>query len=162
MTAHLGERISALLDGELAPPEVAAAQDHLAECATCRAEHDATAAVRSRVRALPAMEPPAGFIDGLVAHAATATDLPTATAATVTPITITTATARRRGRRRPVWAAGAAAAAALVALSIAPRHPRAVQPRVATFVDAHVTASPGADPLSGLAPVAIPVSFRAP
>jgi hypothetical protein len=30
---------------------------------------------------------------------------------------------------------------------------------VAHFVDAHATATPGADPISGLAPVAVPVSF---
>ena len=41
--SHLGDVISALLDGELAPAAQAAAEAHLASCMACAAEYQATA-----------------------------------------------------------------------------------------------------------------------
>jgi hypothetical protein len=64
--AHLGDRLSALLDGELAPEEVARARAHLAGCHECAAELEAADAARSLLRSLPPVEPPAGWLDDIV------------------------------------------------------------------------------------------------
>ena len=147
MSGHLGDGLSALLDGELEYAEAAAARAHLQGCPFCRAELDATATTRALVRALPMVEPPADLIDGLLGQPGAV-------------VAIADARARRAGRNRPLAAlAGVAAAAALVVLSVAPRPPRTATPPVSTFVDAHATSSSDGDPVSGLAPVAVPASF---
>ena len=46
-TGHLGDRLSALLDGELTSDEVVAARAHLAGCATCAIELEAADSARS-------------------------------------------------------------------------------------------------------------------
>ena len=147
MQHHLGDVISALLDGELAPPARAAAEAHMAACRACAAEYEATARIRSAVRALPPVDPPFGVIERLLVSGGVEAPAPS------------TAASRRRP---PVWVAGAVAAVSLAVLAAVPRHTHSVQPPVSTFVDAHASASPGADPVSGLAPVAVPVSFRSP
>ncbi|GAA4230002.1 anti-sigma factor RsiW [Streptosporangium album] len=55
--SHLGERVSALVDGELNHHERDRALSHLAFCAGCRSEVDAMRALKSRLRSLdgPAM-----------------------------------------------------------------------------------------------------------
>lgn len=55
--SHLGERVSALVDGELNHHERDRALSHLTFCADCRAEVDAVRALKSRLRSLdgPAM-----------------------------------------------------------------------------------------------------------
>ncbi len=53
---HLGERVSALIDGELAHNERERALAHLTFCADCRAEVDGMRALKSRLRSL---DPPA-------------------------------------------------------------------------------------------------------
>jgi hypothetical protein len=68
---------------------------------------------------------------------------------------------QRRWARAAVGAlaAGAAASVALMA-GTAPHEPR-VSPNVAQFVDAHTaSASTSGDPLSGITPAAVPVSFQ--
>lgn len=54
---HLGERVSALVDGELSHHERERALAHLTFCADCRAEVEAVRALKNRLRALddPAM-----------------------------------------------------------------------------------------------------------
>ena len=54
--SHLGERASALVDGELGHTERERALAHLTFCADCRAELDAIRALKSRLRSL---DPPA-------------------------------------------------------------------------------------------------------
>lgn len=54
--SHLGERASALMDGELGHAERERALAHLTFCADCRAELDAIRALKSRLRSL---DPPA-------------------------------------------------------------------------------------------------------
>lgn len=66
MAAHLGDELSALLDGELSPDEARAARAHLAGCPPCAAELEAVDAARSVLRGLPEVEPPVGFLEGLV------------------------------------------------------------------------------------------------
>ncbi|MEW9553481.1 anti-sigma factor [Nonomuraea sp. NPDC050783] len=55
--AHLGERVSALVDGELSHQERERALAHLTFCADCRAEVESVRALKSRLRSLdsPAM-----------------------------------------------------------------------------------------------------------
>ncbi|MBX6383632.1 MAG: zf-HC2 domain-containing protein [Microbispora sp.] len=54
--SHLGERVSALIDGELSHNERERALAHLTFCADCRAEVDKMRALKTRLRS---MEPPA-------------------------------------------------------------------------------------------------------
>jgi anti-sigma factor RsiW len=57
--AHLGEELSAYLDGELVTMEMPAVMEHLASCAECRDELAELDRSRTAVRALPGVEPPA-------------------------------------------------------------------------------------------------------
>ena len=55
---HLGELLSAHLDGELSLLEARLVAGHLEVCGTCRVEFDDLAAARTAVRMLPALELP--------------------------------------------------------------------------------------------------------
>lgn len=55
---HLGELLSAHLDGELSLLEAKLVAGHLEVCGTCRVEFDDLAAARTAVRMLPALELP--------------------------------------------------------------------------------------------------------
>ena len=59
---HLGEELSAYLDGELATGEMPNVVAHLAGCDDCRMELAALDRSRSAVRSLPGVEPPT-FLD---------------------------------------------------------------------------------------------------
>lgn len=86
---HLGELLSAHLDGELSLGEARLVAGHLEVCGACRAEFDDLAAARAAVRTLPALE------------------LPESVAAAIPPT-------ERRGIRMPAqWAAVAAIVVAL-------------------------------------------------
>jgi anti-sigma factor RsiW len=87
--SHVGELLSAYLDGELSHPEHREVHEHLAACDDCRAELADLDAARSAVRALPLLDPPVALdVPSLGAH--------------------------RRSRARRAAAAIAAAAAVLV------------------------------------------------
>lgn len=132
MTGHLGEALSALVDGQLAYDDEAAALAHLAGCDECAAELASVTALRNLVRALPPVEP----LRPLVA-------LPV-------------------GHRRPSRLAGmlAAAAAMVAMLLLSGVQPDAgTGPQVAQLVQVHTTSPVNADPMSQLAPAALPVSF---
>jgi len=138
-SGHLDDVLSGLLDGELSPAEEAAALAHLAGCPVCRAELDATRAVRLAVRSLPPVDAPFGFYERLLSH-------------------------RRPGwhdRRRSVVAALAgSAAAAVLFLGVSPPPQQPVTPQVASLIEAHATsASVTGDVLSTLTPAGVPVSF---
>jgi anti-sigma factor RsiW len=60
---HLGDALSALLDGELSADDDAAARAHLDACPTCRAALADEAGVRAAVRALPPVDAPFGFYE---------------------------------------------------------------------------------------------------
>ncbi|MGH9034747.1 MAG: anti-sigma factor family protein [Acidimicrobiia bacterium] len=133
---HLEEAISAWLDDELAPAARREAALHLERCPDCRQELDLVARARAAVRALPVRTPPPGFLEDLV------------------PPAIRSLYPRRRGA---AWAM--AAAAASVAALFLPRE-ASVTPVLPALVESHATrASLTADPLSQLAPIAVPVSF---
>jgi len=126
---HLDDVLSAYLDDELAPAARREAEAHLAACADCRAELDDIAAARRAVRVLPVHSAPRPLV------------------------------APRPGgrRRRIVWAV-AAVAAAVVAFLL-PRDPE-VAPKLPSLADSHAaTASVTGDPLTQLAPIAVPVRF---
>jgi anti-sigma factor RsiW len=55
---HLGELLSAHLDGELTLGEARLVAGHLDVCGACRAEFDDLASARATVRSLPALELP--------------------------------------------------------------------------------------------------------
>lgn len=63
---HLGDLLSALVDGELTPDEQVTAQAHLEGCADCRAELAATADTAALLRSLPAVDPRFGFYERLL------------------------------------------------------------------------------------------------
>lgn len=64
---HLGDRVSAWIDGELVGDELELTASHLDECDHCRSVVDAERSVREWIRLLPPEEPPPGFLDMLVA-----------------------------------------------------------------------------------------------
>ncbi|MEO6121595.1 MAG: zf-HC2 domain-containing protein [Acidimicrobiales bacterium] len=135
---HLGDALSALADGELAAAELAEAQLHLSACSGCTDELAATSWARALVRDLATLDPPA-------------------------PLTVVTPRGAVSGRR---WAAPAAAAVAAVALGLlATVGGGAARPQptpMAQLVQVHAASAANGDPLSQLAPSAIPVSFRGP
>jgi hypothetical protein len=59
---HMGDLLSALLDGELEPASAAVAREHIAVCPACQAELAATMATRDALRRLPAVDAPDGMI----------------------------------------------------------------------------------------------------
>lgn len=139
---HLGDLLSALLDGELPRSAEEAARAHLAACPSCRSEMEDVRAAQTWLRALPVAEPPFGFLERLVLEPPA--DL---------------------GRRQPprwvsVAAVAASAAAAVGLLGLAPPRQAPVSPSVDRLVEAHATgASLSSDPLSRLAPIGVPVTF---
>ena len=128
---HPSDRLSAYLDGELPAGETAAIEHHLQGCPACRAELDATAQMRQLLRQLASPVAPFGMVERLLI----------------------------RPRRRVLPIAWAASAAAAVALGlIAAGTTTSTPPAVTKLVQVHATAT-GQDPVSGLAPIAVPVSF---
>ncbi|GHD18825.1 anti-sigma factor family protein [Nocardiopsis kunsanensis] len=64
---HLGERLSALVDGELGPDEHERALIHLAKCEPCRFEADMTRRLKRRLHGLDEPEPDLDFMGRLSA-----------------------------------------------------------------------------------------------
>ncbi|MEA2901356.1 MAG: putative zinc-finger [Actinomycetota bacterium] len=133
---HAGDSLSALLDGELSPAEESAVQAHLVTCLACRHEMETIGLARQWLRALPPVEPPFGLYERMLVP-------------------------YRPGRRRVAMAfLGAAAAVAAVLVSVAPAPPPAVDPNVATLIEAHATSAVEGDALTNLAPAGVPVSIN--
>jgi anti-sigma factor RsiW len=128
---HLDDALSAYLDDELAPAARHEAEAHLAGCPDCRAELGDIAAARRTIRVLPVHVAPRRLLAG---------------------------PSRAEARRgRAAWALAAAVAAA-VAL-VLPREPD-VAPSLPSLADSHAArASITGDPLTHLAPIAVPVRF---
>lgn len=140
---HLGDLLSAMLDGELSRSAEAAARHHLATCPSCAAELEDVRTAQGWVRSLPIVDPPLGFLDRL------AVEPPPEVVRRLSP------------RWTGVAAVAASAAAALVLLGVAPPQEAPVSPPVGRMVEAHATgASLTGDPLSRLAPIGVPVTFR--
>ncbi len=64
--AHAGELLSALADGELAPAEEVAVEEHLEECGACRNEFELIQRSRAALLALPELDPPNDLIEQIV------------------------------------------------------------------------------------------------
>lgn len=64
---HPEDDLSAYLDGELTEGEAAVVYAHVVACADCSAELDAVRASRASLRTMPAVEPPPGFLERLLA-----------------------------------------------------------------------------------------------
>ncbi|GAB2492471.1 anti-sigma factor family protein [Nocardiopsis aegyptia] len=75
-TEHLGERLSALVDGELGPAEHERALIHLAKCEPCRVEADMTRRLKRRLTGLCEPEPDMDFLGRLssLSHASSGHD----------------------------------------------------------------------------------------
>ncbi len=131
---HAGDRLSALLDGELSPAEEAEVQTHLVACMACRLEMETVGVARLWLRALPPVDPPFGLYERML--------MPY----------------RPRRRRFAMAFVGAAAAVAAVLVSVAPAPPPPVSPSVATLIEAHATSGAEGEPLTNLAPAGVPVS----
>ena len=144
---HLGDALSALLDGELSMAQQETARAHLAACPECAEELAAVGQARSWVRGLPQVDPPFGFYERILRDR----PLPGTAPFGVSPSL----------RRRAGVAALGAAAAAVTVLGVGSPAARPVNPAMPQLVEAHATsASIGADLLSKLAPMGVPVSFR--
>ncbi len=147
--AHLGDTISALIDGELPATQAAAAHAHLAVCPTCARELHAVSQARTWVRSLPTVDPPFGFYERMLLDHS--------------PVPAGAGVFAQRAalRRRAGIAAVGAAAAAVTVLGVGSPSARPVNPAVPRLVEAHAaSASVGADLLSKLAPAGVPVSFN--
>ena len=137
---HLGDGLSALLDGELTGPATEAARVHLAACPACSEELAVVAQARSWLRSLPPVEPPAAFYERATAPRS----------GTVLPLD---------RRRVGVAVLAATAAASLAFLGLASPQEPATAPPVAQLVEAHATAVGTGDPVSQLVSAGVPVSF---
>jgi anti-sigma factor RsiW len=144
---HLSDLLSARLDDEVDLDLVPGIDAHLAVCPACTAEHEEVAWARTVVRGLPPLDPPE--------------DVLRLAPAWPPPVVRLRPPARRIGPRQVVAASAAVAAAGFGVLGLVGRSTPAdtSRPTVASFVADHSTSSPGPDAVSGLAPVAVPVSF---
>lgn len=144
---HVGDLLSALLDDEVDADLLPGLAAHLAACPACSAEHEEVAWARRAVRGLPPVNPPEEALRPALAS---------------WPAPAVPRRPSPRLRPRQVAAASAAVAAAgFGVLGLVNRSAPAdtSRPAVASFVAQHSTSSPGPDAVSGLAPVAVPVSF---
>ena len=66
---HEDDRLSALLDDELVEDDALQVVRHLAYCRRCERELEQVRVVRAAVRALPALVPPPGLYDEVMARA---------------------------------------------------------------------------------------------
>jgi anti-sigma factor RsiW len=138
---HLGDFLSALVDGELTDPIRRAADQHLAGCRACRAELDATARMHQLVAGLPMLAVPAPVWAAMMA--------PSTSGAPGAPLR----------RPRPMVWAGAAAAVIGLGLLVASPPSHRVTPPMTHFVQVH-TVSQSGDPVTQLAPAAVPAFLR--
>lgn len=131
--SHLGDLVSALVDGELDAEEEKLANAHLDECRSCSAELSATLEMRSVLRSLPPVGPRRPLVAWVPAVG-------------------------RRSRAAGLVAAAAASVALLVLSGVERDSPSA--PQVSELVQVHSTAPVNLDPMSQLAPAVIPVSLE--
>jgi hypothetical protein len=142
VTQHPEELLSALLDGELTAEDAELVQAHIVGCPACTAELDEVRHVRSAVRSLTAVEPPAGFLESLL-------EVDEPYPANVIPL---------RARRAAIANAAAAVAAGLLILAgIGESHASTVSPEVTGSVERHAaTISAVTAGLGGPSPILAP------
>ena len=153
---HLGDLLSGMLDGELSQAAVDTAYAHLAVCPACTYELENVRTARMWVRDLPQAEPPAGFYERILRDEA-----PEGSVRLGRFGRIATFGSGPPSLRRKVFAVAGSAAAAVALVTVAAPRQSPVSPSVNRMVEAHATgASLSSDPLSRLAPLGVPVSFR--
>lgn len=124
--SHVGELLSAYLDGEVRPEEQALVGTHLATCEECRVELADLHAARAALRSLPVLEMPPGLA-------------PAPPPEVVVPLR----------RRAAAWVAAAAAAILVLVVGLATvLAPRAVPIPLEEVSNRH-TARVSLDPVSG-------------
>lgn len=129
---HAAELLSALVDGELVPADAEAVQAHVVACADCAAELASVREARAAVRTLPAVEPPAGFFEALLAGALGDEPAERDEPAKVVPL---------QGRRAAIAnAAAAVAAGILLVLAYGGNQAQAVAPPVDGVLQQHASA----------------------
>jgi anti-sigma factor RsiW len=131
---HPGDALSALLDGQLGADDAAAVRTHVESCAECARELEGVREARRLLRELPAVEPPAGWLDALLTDGLPEVE-DADEVASVVPLA-----SRRRNRSLVMLGAGGAVAAALVLVAVvALRDERgpSVAPQVAASIKAH-------------------------
>lgn len=101
MDDHLGEQLSALVDGEVSGEALGAAEAHLTACAECRAAYDALLGIKRHAGALDDRPPERELWPGIAGRLAQET--------AVVPLA---------PRRRPVFSIPQLAAAAVVLMSV--------------------------------------------
>ncbi len=161
---HLGDAVSALLDGELGDGEAEAVRAHLAGCQACDAERAAISQARSWLRGLPAAEPPTDLYERLLAASPGEVHAPGPPASPSSPgeATVTSLAEARRDRRRwrvGVAAMSACAAATLVVLGIVAPHEPSTSPPLGRYIAAHESEVGAGDPVSELATAVVPAGF---
>jgi anti-sigma factor RsiW len=135
MDAHLGERLSALVDGEVSGEELRAAESHLTACAECRAGYDALLRIRRHAGALDDRPPERDLWPRIAERLAEGT--------AVVPL------AHRR--RRLVFSIPQLAAAAVVLMSVSAGVALLVTHAGSPTVFAVAGAPSAASPMAGLA-----------
>ena len=128
MSAHVIERLSAYMDGELAAAERQAIDVHLRLCEECARHREDLAAVDELARALPT-EAPAGYFDSLPAR-----------------VRFKTTARPPRALRMPAWSWAAAAAVLLAVIVPLTLEHRSGPPAVATTEGPAASAGSAASP----------------
>lgn len=118
---HAGHALSALLDGELTAVEADEVRAHVAGCHACTRELDDVRVARRLVRQMPAVEPPAGWLEEMLSDGRVARFAP-----------------RRRGAMASV-AVSVAAGLLLVVLSANIISPAKRHPEVASTLERHAS-----------------------
>ena len=152
------EWLSAYVDDEVTDAERQVIEARIEVDQTWRHILVEVVAARDAVRALPEREPPVGFWMRVLTRVAETVDDDEARAAATNVLPL----APTRPRRVPRWGALAAASiAVVVGVAIAaPQRDREVAPSLAEVADQHAAAaSTGSDPVTNLAPAAVPVEL---
>jgi putative zinc finger protein len=124
--AHLGDRLSVFLDGELDAQERAEAESHLRSCGECTRALEELAAVDALAREAPVAAPD-GYFDAL-------------------PGRVRTRIRQRRRLRPAVWTAAAAAAVVVLVSVVAPLALRRAPEAVPVAAPPAGRAAPAAEP----------------
>jgi anti-sigma factor RsiW len=154
------ELLSAYLDGEVTDTERAAVEGRLARDDTWQHILVEVVTARDAVRALPEREAPSGFWLRVLTNVAEVAEKDRAGISATADVVPIAPPARRRA---PRWGAiGAAVVAVVAGVAFAlPSGDHEVAPSLPTLSNQHAaSASMQSDPVSNLAPAAVPVGFQ--
>jgi anti-sigma factor RsiW len=163
-TSHLGDRLTAFVDGELDHDARERVLVHLARCAECRQAVDAERQTKSRLTSAPDPQLPPGLTANLVGIGTSMTADRRVLRRHVVPRRRRRATAQHR-RRRVAASSGAAlvgAMSAAFALGGGPAEGTPITPNVNRFTVEHATVSDEVVPLTDRGSSAVVVSFTVP